>query len=535
MKKLIYSVLLVACGLITITSCELDLQESPNVLTPEKSDPDFLLNGIQLNFSDLYQTAQDIGGEVTRQENLFGTSWESAFSATSFDGIWTDAYANIIIESKTLQEIAVENELYYHAGIAQTLQAYTMVTLVDYFGEVPYSEAFDPTNFAPNADPGASVYDAALTLLADAKANFNLTPLAGPDNDLYYGGDADMWIKAVNTLMLRINLQKRLVDASGATSAINALLSEDNLIEANDEAMVFLYGTQQTPVLSQHPDYSGNYTNGANEYMATYFMDKLLNEKTNPDPRMRYYFYRQVTVPPTDVTLKECIGAAAPPWYAPSDAFCLLADGYWGRDHLDNAGIPPDNELRTTYGIYPAGGKYDNDDAVLAQQGDGLGGAGIDPVIMPFTTSFMKAEAALMLGTAGDARALLEEGVRRSMDYVTNFWFSGGAATQGDIDNYVSDVLANYDNATSDSERLEVIVNEAYIAGWGNGIDAYNTYRRTGFPSDMQPALRLANPGLFYRSFTYPASYVNRNSNANQKDNNAVQVFWDNNPAGFVD
>jgi len=49
----------------------------------------------------------------------------------------------------------------------------------------------------------------------------------------------------------------------------------------------------------------------------------------------------------------------------------------------------------------------------------------------------------------------------------------------------------------------------------------------------MQPG-QIPNFGKFPRSFFYPADYVNLNSNANQKANHDVKVFWDNNPDGFI-
>ena len=64
-------------------------------------------------------------------------------------------------------------------------------------------------------------------------------------------------------------------------------------------------------------------------------------------------------------------------------------------------------------------------------------------------------------------------------------------------------------------------------------MDAYNFYRRTGFPSTLQPNIE-ANPGAFIRSMLYPQSYAATNSNAQQKPDQTVQVFWDTNPAsGF--
>jgi hypothetical protein len=67
---------------------------------------------------------------------------------------------------------------------------------------------------------------------------------------------------------------------------------------------------------------------------------------------------------------------------------------------------------------------------------------------------------------------------------------------------------------------------EYYIALWGNGIEAYNMYRRTGKPNNMAPALE-STPGPFMSSFFYPADYVNRNKNATQKTI-TDRVFWDN-------
>jgi hypothetical protein len=45
----------------------------------------------------------------------------------------------------------------------------------------------------------------------------------------------------------------------------------------------------------------------------------------------------------------------------------------------------------------------------------------------------------------------------------------------------------------------------------------------------MQPALEV-DPGPFIRSFLYPNNYMVTNTNAVQKPDNTVQVFWDKNP-----
>jgi hypothetical protein len=156
---------------------------------------------------------------------------------------------------------------------------------------------------------------------------------------------------------------------------------------------------------------------------------------------------------------------------------------------------------------------------------------------------FMLAEAALTLGTAGSPRELLKSAIEKSMADVRNFALATiesskisafeeakAIAWAKDLETYLSTVLKTYDAATTDAARLNIIATEYWLALYGNGVEAYNLYRRTGMPLNMQPALE-ANPGGFARSYYYPASFITRNANAKQKANVTQPVFWDNNPA----
>jgi len=107
------------------------------------------------------------------------------------------------------------------------------------------------------------------------------------------------------------------------------------------------------------------------------------------------------------------------------------------------------------------------------------------------------------------------------------------AMTQARIDGYVNKVLAAYDAAGSTDAKLNVIGKEYYLALWGNGMEVYNLYRRTGKPDNLQYMIN-PNPGSFTRSMFYPSNYVNLNKLAVQKSDVNVQVFWDTNPAGFI-
>ena len=205
--------------------------------------------------------------------------------------------------------------------------------------------------------------------------------------------------------------------------------------------------------------------------MANYYMWTLYGEKSVDDPRIRYYFYRQVLESTTDVTELPCYGAPRPGHYPDYMPFCTLDDGYWGRDHLDDDGIPPDTKKRALWGVYPAGGEFDADYGWPGDPALGMQGAGAEVIMLDSYVKFMLAEAALTLGTTGDPRQLLLDAVQASIDYVMAF----GAETadenyvpgQQDIDDYLTEVSNLYDNAGSDRERLEVIVKEYYIALFG--------------------------------------------------------------------
>jgi hypothetical protein len=94
----------------------------------------------------------------------------------------------------------------------------------------------------------------------------------------------------------------------------------------------------------------------------------------------------------------------------------------------------------------------------------------------------------------------------------------------------VNKVLSAYDAAATTDAKLNILMKEYYIALWGNGSDAYNMYRRTNKPANMQLVVGEPDPGIFINSHLYPSVFVNRNINATQKANVGVQVFWDKHP-----
>lgn len=92
------------------------------------------------------------------------------------------------------------------AGIARVLEALEMGTAADFWGDVPYSTAFDPSKKA-TLDKQADIYAAVQKLLDRGIAQLQANAGGGPGaSDLFYGGDRTKWIEAANTLKARYYL-----------------------------------------------------------------------------------------------------------------------------------------------------------------------------------------------------------------------------------------------------------------------------------------------------------------------------------------
>lgn len=550
-SALMATLLLGACETI-----ELDITDNPNQLSLDQSSADLLLNSIQIDFATFVELMGQNGGDLVRIGYLNGRNYQNIanLSPANLNLEWNIAYQGdnaetlpsglevngILADIRALAPEAQASELFRHTAIAQFIEAYTIVTLVDFFGDVPYTEAIQATAetpiLNPNVDSGASIYDAALGLLTSAIANFEADVTTTPQNDFYYGGNWGNWVKACNTLRMKIFLQRRLVDAS-AVASFNSIVATGDFIDETAEDLQFQWGTNSIQPDARHPRYADNYTpSGGSDYLPNWLMDLM---DTSDDPRTRYYFFRQVNavpgeeIPPNEETL-ACSLEPVPQHYTDGGfTFCTLPNGYWGRDHGQNAGIPPDGFTRTVYGVYPSGGIFDDSRFEGLAVGDGGGGAGVTPILLASSTDFMQAEIA-MLGSADAGRPFIISGVTKSVAKVQSFGSLDASAdlsfapTAGQVQNYVDNVGSAFD-AADDNGKFDILAEQFLVSLFGNGIDGYNFYRRTGFPTTFQPNLE-PEPGSYIRSLNYPADFANNNSSVDPKPDQTVQVFWDNNP-----
>lgn len=558
------TVLLSSMILLFGVSCEtveLDKSKDPFNLSPNQADVEFLFNGIEEDFVRQIEGDADysvgdnwssggstngdglslFGAELTRMYGMSNTnsnSYQSVYQGSDSDDEWTNAY-RLLVNIRTMTPLALAAGKTRHVGIAQFIEAYTMTAMVDFYGDVPYSEAAQgAANLSPKLDSGASIYAAAIVLLDNAIENFTNETLSNPTVEVFYDNDYDKWVKAANTLKMRLYLQTRLVDNT-AVAKFNEIVATGDYIQDSADDLVYRWaGASVSNPDSRHPRYGLNYTpTGAGDYMSNWLMGTM---NTSNDPRIRYYFYRQkAAVPGQEIPADEedlrCSLQSAPAHYVTGGyTFCSLPNGYWGRDHGDNDGVPPDGFLKTTFGVYPAGGKFDGDNFenvyTAADPIRGARGRGITPILLASWVHFMKAEIAMAENNEGLAKTEMLEGIALSVNKVMSFgsrdpqYNASFAPTPSAITSFSNTVASNWDIANADG-KWEILAVQQFIAVFGNGIESYNFYRRTGFPTKLQPN-RNPSPGNFVRSMYYAASEVNNNANLTQKPNQSVPVFW---------
>ncbi|PQJ14418.1 hypothetical protein BST99_00455 [Aureicoccus marinus] len=537
MKKIFAYLLcsLVAGGLFySCETTELDLTENPNRLTPSQADPNFLLNEIQENFARLVESLGETGSEVVRIENMFGRNYQNNYSPAGFDGNWESAYVGILKNIQQMNVLAEEIGLTRHIGMGQVMEAYTITLLVDYFGDVPYSEALDETNLNPAADGGAAIYAAADALLDSAITNFTNASAGNPQYDFFYGFDWSKWVLAANTLKMRLAIN------TGDFAGFNAIVNSGNYIQDSADDFQFQWATNDVQPDTRHPNYAASYTSSGagGDYMSIWLMN-LMQESA--DPRIRFYFYRQTAetpgapgVDPNEETLGCSLTFPPNHYLAGGYAYCSLENGYWGRNHGSDEGIPPDGFLRTAHGVYPVGGNYDDSRFEGIAVGSGGAGAGITPMLLASWVDFWKAEVAMATSPAAGKQNILD-GMAKSIAKVRTFLnLDPDADTSvtpldADVNAFIASIDAAFD-AADDTGKMNIMAEQFFVALRGNGHDGFNFYRRTGFPRTVEPNLE-PDPGAFIRSFFYPANYANTNSNATQKTGVTDQVFWDTNPS----
>lgn len=423
------------------------------------------------------------------------------------DGDWQNYYATLNRYNNI--EIAGKKSpgtLAFYIGVAKTMKALHFSTLVDGFGDVPYTQAFNLNKYpTPKYDKAADIYtdllkqlDSAVVYFDNAKAYYATAAasIISTDDqyDIMFGRGAgvdpdvriDNWVKFANTVKLRLVLtEESVLTPSGVATQLAT-------ITANGRGYM-MAGTSA----SINPGFNASSASRLNPLYSVFFQ----------------------------------VSGASSNGYSFNRANQYAVNFYTATQ---------DGRISSVY--TPVGGaivgNYDGDPAAASNAVTaGVGGSALitspsqdQPIMMDFESLFLQAEAAQkgynVGGTAGD---LAKAGIEQS------FIFSGGAASDGDDYLSVNAGSPLVDPATG----LRAIMSQKWISlNTVNWEQAYTDYRRTGFPTPdgstfgythaPEPTLHNGKLTIPYR-YIYPQSEISTNGKSvpTANDTQFTPIFWD--------
>ncbi len=172
-------------------------------------------------------------------------------------------------------------------AIIDVIEVISYTILVDIFGDVPYSEAFDSENVTPAYDDDAAVYSAMASKLDGAISS--LSGSAGNAGDLVYGGDADAWKRMANSYKLRMAI--RLADGNDGTAKGMAEAAVSSGVFASNADNFTIQYEGATP--NTNPLWEDLVQSGRSDFVAGNTLVDYMNGLN--DPRLGSFFKQNVT------------------------------------------------------------------------------------------------------------------------------------------------------------------------------------------------------------------------------------------------
>ncbi len=520
MKKRIIALAL-AASFATFTSCDERLEDlnTDKINPAQVSAASLFTNGLKEGFDRM--------GSISVNNNpfrLYAQYWaqttypeESQYSLTTRnipENFWNSAYRDVLIDLNEAKIITTANietdptsEGIFKNRIAciEIMSAFTYTTLVDVFGNVPYTEALDVANLSPKYDDARTIYsdlvsrlDAAIAQTDASKAGFSAA------QDPLFNGDMSHWLKFANSLKLRIGMRLADVDKAASISIVNSALA-GGVLESNGDNVTLQYESSSPNTSLVYADLV---LSGRNDFViANTFADYLNSVR---DPRVTVY------------AQSNAVPFGGEAYTLPIDMYVVYDDETVYR----TAGtvIPLSDQARNPRifvgGIYGDANSFFNYSRVSKElYADPTYGA---TVINYAEMEFLMAEAAARGGYAvtGTATEHYNAGIRASFDE---------NGVEG-ADAYIAQPKVNY--ATAEGDFKTKIGRQMWIALYNEGLESWATWRRLDFGL-MRPLPEETDVTLPLR-FTYPIAEQQLNGpqysaagSAIGGDETTTKIFWD--------
>jgi hypothetical protein len=480
--------------IIICTGCKktfLDVNDDPNRATDKNMTPELLFpqaaNGVgtrlasgNLQFIQNWMGYMSASGDFSIQQDE--TSYNIDFSFG--DVLWQNNYNVLFDLYLTKQKAEAINDSVL-AGAAMILSARLFQDMVDIYGSIPYSQAFQTNIYRqPAYDKGQDVYsalqkslDTAITYMkATAKANFKTI-------DIVNAGNKALWTKFANTLKLRMLIRQSEMPGFNPSAEIAKIQSNGGVLQPGENIDV-------------NPGY--------------------VNEVNKQSP-----FYSNYGKTPT--------GAEASTSTRANEYFVdlLSSTGDLRIERFYNPPAAGGNITGTVYGL--AAGNPDG--AHSSTMGPGVAtSASQDQWIFPaFESLFLEAEAKARGWIAGDAQTTYESAVTES------FVFLKVPDSLNEARDYLDNAnIANWANAGSSAlEKAKFITFQKYIAVCAiDPVESWSDLRRLNMIPDkgyisVNPS-RLAN-NLPVRLLYPQSEYTTNGSNVRAQgtiNQFTSKIFW---------
>lgn len=243
-----------------LLSCEKWIDPEINVDPNNPSDVsvDLLLPAAQT------EIAFQLGGDLMRPscmwiQQLSGAARQSltyekfVYREQDVNNVWYYAlYPTALMNCHIIIEKAGEEGSPHYAGVAKILKAYIIGVMTDVWGDLPMSQAFQGgDNLSPGFDSQETLYNTIQSLcdegISDVQAGSSTMSPGG--DDLFYGGDMGLWVKAAWSIKARYALHLSKRNANAYSDALQYLA---NGFTSNGEDMEFWFGSNN---LEEHPTY----------------------------------------------------------------------------------------------------------------------------------------------------------------------------------------------------------------------------------------------------------------------------------------
>lgn len=227
-------------AVVALGSCKkyLDVNKNPN--TPEATSApaqNVFTNGVNA------ATAYQVGGS-----HSLGSTWTGILShSTSFTGggdekdyeitkdnfNYFDGAYDILFDFQNVINNAADQGVGHLVGPAKLMQCFIYQKLVDMYGDVPYTEALQGTDFFnPKYDNQQTIYESLIDKLTEAIADIKASTFPSADpTDIIFGNTsitgADIkgnWVRFANSLKLRILMRQSFMP--GRLAYIQTKVSE---------------------------------------------------------------------------------------------------------------------------------------------------------------------------------------------------------------------------------------------------------------------------------------------------------------------